>query len=127
VLWHEPTQQRVWQRAVPQQAEAEQQWRAAVSTLMRSEVLEWTRTRGGGEATRPQQAVACGSRQCMPVTKHDEWARLEFKIQTKFKSALNLIRSKHYHPRLQKIEIKYHAMWFDVRNKLCYWSSLEFE
>jgi hypothetical protein len=108
------------QRAVPQQAEAVQQWRWAVSALMWSEVLECTRTRGGGEATRRQQAVVCGSRRRMPVMKHDEWARLEFKIQTKSKSALNLIRSKHYHPRLQKIEIKYQAAWFDVRNKLCY-------
>jgi hypothetical protein len=32
----------------------------------------------------------------------DVWARFEFKIQTKNKSAPKLIRSKHYHPSLKE-------------------------
>jgi hypothetical protein len=51
----------------------------------------------------------------------------EFKIQIKSKTTPNLIPSKHYHPCLQKIEIKYHETWFTLRNKLCYWSFFKFE
>jgi hypothetical protein len=40
----------------------------------------------------------------------DEWARFEFKIHTKIKSAPNLIWSKHYHPSLEIFEIKYQEM-----------------
>jgi hypothetical protein len=43
------------------------------------------------------------------VSTNGKWARLEFKIQTKSKFAPNLIQSKHYHQRLQKIQIKYLA------------------
>jgi hypothetical protein len=51
----------------------------------------------------------------------------EFKIQIKSKTTPNLIPSKHYHPCLQKIEIKYHETSFELRNKLCYWSFFKFE
>jgi hypothetical protein len=34
----------------------------------------------------------------------DRWTQSEFKIQIKSKSTPNLIRSKHYHPRLQNFE-----------------------
>jgi hypothetical protein len=80
---------------------------------------------------------ACGSRQwqqsCSERAPDREgreanlWAPCEFKIQIKSKMAPNLIRSKHYHPSIQKVEIKYQETWFDVRNKLCHWSFFKFE
>jgi hypothetical protein len=51
----------------------------------------------------------------------------EFKIQIISKTAPNLIQSKHYHPRLQKFEINYHEMWFELRNKLYHWSFFKFK
>jgi hypothetical protein len=45
----------------------------------------------------------------------------------KFKSAPNLIWSKHYHPRLQKFEIKYQETWLEVRKKLYHWHFFKFE
>jgi hypothetical protein len=43
------------------------------------------------------------------------------------KSNLNLIRFKHYHPSLQKFEIKYHKTWIELRNKLCHWRFFKLE
>jgi hypothetical protein len=51
----------------------------------------------------------------------------EFKIQIKFRTAPNLILSRHYHPSLQIFETTYQEMWFEVRNKLCHWSVFQFE
>jgi hypothetical protein len=51
----------------------------------------------------------------------------EFKIKIKSKTAPKLIRSKHYHPSLEKFEIKYQEVWIELGSKLCHCSFFIFE
>jgi hypothetical protein len=51
----------------------------------------------------------------------------EFKIKIKSKTATKLIRSKHYHPSLEKFEIKYQEVWIELGSKLCHCSFFIFE
>jgi hypothetical protein len=69
----------------------------------------------GGSSVQRQQAVAAaegGGRRALQRWAHDGerreetdvWARFEFKIQKKIKSAPKFVQSKHYHPSLENFE-----------------------
>jgi hypothetical protein len=86
---------------------------------------------GSGSRGSAAAGSKCGSRRqqqsCSERAPGRERNPAEFKIQIKSKTAPNLISSKHCHTSLQKIEINYHVMWFELRNILCHCSFFKFE
>jgi hypothetical protein len=84
----------------------------------------------GGTAAQKRVAAVGGGQQRARQREEKRLTSgpiLNLKFKQNLKSSPNLIWSKHYHPSLKQLEIKYQEMYLELRNKLCHWSFFKFE